>query len=304
VSASDGVVVAGAVVVGVVALVVGVAAGVVVGVCVAVDVVVGSVFVGSVTGASVVEVVVAEPSVALPFTPSAAIAPADSGARLAAVMPPPASAEISARQTRLRLALAGVIRRSESSGGRPIGRGSAQLPHKRGIRPAPIHIGRQARTSKGFVIGSTTVFPGACPDRRRANASLPQPGNGKTPAIVRSSASSLAPATLLLATARSRTTLLAGRVGNTTPGPTRNRYAWAVETVLSVLEVIFAVIVVFLVLMHSGKDAGLSGAFGVGTGTGPLGGGSMVERNLNRWTIFFSVLFVINAVILLKRPWA
>ncbi len=76
------------------------------------------------------------------------------------------------------------------------------------------------------------------------------------------------------------------------------------ETILSVLEVIFAVIVVFLVLMHSGKDAGLSGAFGVGSGTGPLGGGSLVERNLNRWTVFFSVLFVINAVILLKRPWA
>jgi preprotein translocase subunit SecG len=77
-----------------------------------------------------------------------------------------------------------------------------------------------------------------------------------------------------------------------------------VETVLSVLEIIFAVIVVFLVLMHSGKDAGLSGAFGVGSGTGPLGGGSLVERNLNRWTVFFSVLFVINAIILLKRPWA
>jgi preprotein translocase subunit SecG len=77
-----------------------------------------------------------------------------------------------------------------------------------------------------------------------------------------------------------------------------------VQTILSVLEVIFAVIVVFLVLMHSGKDAGLSGAFGVGSGTGPLGGGSLVERNLNRWTIFFSVLFVINAVILLKEPWA
>jgi preprotein translocase subunit SecG len=93
-------------------------------------------------------------------------------------------------------------------------------------------------------------------------------------------------------------------VGNALPESTRNRYAEAVETVLSVLEVIFAVIVVFLVLMHSGKDAGLSGAFGVGSGTGPLGGGSLVERNLNRWTIFFSVLFVINAVILLKRPWA
>jgi preprotein translocase subunit SecG len=30
----------------------------------------------------------------------------------------------------------------------------------------------------------------------------------------------------------------------------------------------------------------------------------MVERNLNRWTIFFAVLFVLNAIVLLKRPWA
>ncbi|HEV7584197.1 MAG TPA: preprotein translocase subunit SecG [Solirubrobacteraceae bacterium] len=76
------------------------------------------------------------------------------------------------------------------------------------------------------------------------------------------------------------------------------------ETVLSVLEVAIAVIVIFLVLMHSGKDSGLSGAFGVGSGTGPLGGGSMVERNLNRWTIFFAVLFFLNAFLLLKKPWA
>jgi preprotein translocase subunit SecG len=82
------------------------------------------------------------------------------------------------------------------------------------------------------------------------------------------------------------------------------RYPARVETILSVLQVIISVIVVFLVLMHSGKDAGLSGAFGVGSGAGPLGGGSMVERNLNRWTIFFAVLFILNAVILLKRPWA
>ena len=76
------------------------------------------------------------------------------------------------------------------------------------------------------------------------------------------------------------------------------------ETILSVFQVIISVIVVALVLMHSGKDSGLSGAFGVGSGTGPLGGGSLVERNLNRWTIFFSILFVVNAVVLLKRPWA
>ena len=76
------------------------------------------------------------------------------------------------------------------------------------------------------------------------------------------------------------------------------------ETLFSVIQVAISVIVVFLVLMHSGKDSGLSGAFGVGSGTGPLGGGSMVERNLNRWTIFFSILFLLNAIVLLKRPWA
>jgi preprotein translocase subunit SecG len=77
-----------------------------------------------------------------------------------------------------------------------------------------------------------------------------------------------------------------------------------VETIDSIIQVLLAVIVVFLVLMHSGKDSGLSGAFGVGSGQGPLGGGSMVERNLNRWTVFFAVLFFVNAIILLKRPWA
>lgn len=75
------------------------------------------------------------------------------------------------------------------------------------------------------------------------------------------------------------------------------------ETIFSVLQVGISVILVFLVLMHSGKDSGLSGAFGVGSGTGPLGGGSLVERNLNRWTVFFAVLFFLNAALLLKAPW-
>jgi preprotein translocase subunit SecG len=71
-------------------------------------------------------------------------------------------------------------------------------------------------------------------------------------------------------------------------------------TVLDIVQVILSVGVVFLILMHSGKDAGLSGAFGVGSGAGPLGGGSLVERNLNRWTVGFAVLFVINTIILIK----
>jgi preprotein translocase subunit SecG len=74
----------------------------------------------------------------------------------------------------------------------------------------------------------------------------------------------------------------------------------SVEALLSGLQVILAVIVIVLVLLHSGKDAGLSGAFGVGTGAGPFGGGSLVERNLNRWTIFFAVLFAVNVIVLLK----
>ncbi len=75
------------------------------------------------------------------------------------------------------------------------------------------------------------------------------------------------------------------------------------EAVLSILQVFIAVGLIFLVLMHSGKDSGLSGAFGVGSGQGPLGGGSLVERNLNRWTVFFALLFVGNTILLLTKPW-
>lgn len=75
------------------------------------------------------------------------------------------------------------------------------------------------------------------------------------------------------------------------------------ETVLSVIQVFFAIAIIFLVLMHSGKDAGLSGAFGVGSGAGRLGGGSMVERNLNRYTVAISILFVLNTILLLRKPW-
>jgi preprotein translocase subunit SecG len=72
------------------------------------------------------------------------------------------------------------------------------------------------------------------------------------------------------------------------------------ELILSIVQVGLAVGVIFLILMHSGKDAGLSGAFGVGTGAGPFGGGSLVERNLNRWTVAFAALFIINTIVLLK----
>lgn len=72
------------------------------------------------------------------------------------------------------------------------------------------------------------------------------------------------------------------------------------ESVLQVVQVLISVVLIFLVLLHSGKDAGLSGAFGIGGGGGGLGSGSLVERNLDRWTIFFAILFVVNTLVLLK----
>ena len=72
------------------------------------------------------------------------------------------------------------------------------------------------------------------------------------------------------------------------------------QSALSVLQVFIAVILIFLVLLHSGKDTGLSGAFGIGQTGSSFGGGSLVERNLDRWTVFFGILFVVNTLVLLK----
>jgi preprotein translocase subunit SecG len=73
-----------------------------------------------------------------------------------------------------------------------------------------------------------------------------------------------------------------------------------VFTILSIIQVIVAVVLIFLILLHSGKDAGLSGAFGIGGGGSSIGGGSMVERNLDRATVFFAVVFALNTILLLK----
>ncbi len=71
------------------------------------------------------------------------------------------------------------------------------------------------------------------------------------------------------------------------------------HTVLAVIQVFIAVVLIFLILLHSGKDAGMSGAFGVGAAGGSTGG-SLMERNLDRWTIAFAIAFVANTIALLK----
>ena len=47
--------------------------------------------------------------------------------------------------------------------------------------------------------------------------------------------------------------------------------------------------------MHDGKDAGLSGAFGVAGGSA---GTQVMQRNLTRLTIVIAVLFALNSILL------
>lgn len=62
------------------------------------------------------------------------------------------------------------------------------------------------------------------------------------------------------------------------------------------LQVVLGILIVVLVLAHSGKDAGLSGAFGIGQSQ--FGGTQVMERNLTRITVIIAVALVANTVFL------
>jgi len=69
--------------------------------------------------------------------------------------------------------------------------------------------------------------------------------------------------------------------------------------VLIVLQSLVCGLLVFLILLHSGRDAGLSGAFGVGSTSGSYGGSSaIVEKNLDRITVVVAVLFFVSTYLL------
>ncbi len=71
---------------------------------------------------------------------------------------------------------------------------------------------------------------------------------------------------------------------------------------LVVVHSINAVLLVFLVLLHSGKDAGLSGAFGVGGASSSYGGSTaVVEKNLDRVTVASAILFFVTTFFLAKQ---
>ena len=67
------------------------------------------------------------------------------------------------------------------------------------------------------------------------------------------------------------------------------------EIALSVILIITSMVMVLLVLLHKGKGGGLSDLFGGGVSS-TLGSSSVVERNLDRITIFFGVLWFVCIV--------
>ena len=69
------------------------------------------------------------------------------------------------------------------------------------------------------------------------------------------------------------------------------------EIALSVILIITSLVIVLLVLLHKGKGSGLSDMFGGGVSS-TLGSSSVVERNLDRLTIFFGLIWFVCVVAL------
>jgi len=66
---------------------------------------------------------------------------------------------------------------------------------------------------------------------------------------------------------------------------------------LAVTQVLIVVALIALVLMHSGRDAGMGG---LGFTPASQGGTHVVERNLTRLTVVVGVLFFVNSIALFK----
>ena len=72
---------------------------------------------------------------------------------------------------------------------------------------------------------------------------------------------------------------------------------------ISIVLIVTSVLMVVLVLLHKGKGGGLSDLFGGGVSSS-LGSSSVVERNLDRLTIFTGILWflcIIGLNLLLNR---
>jgi preprotein translocase subunit SecG len=69
----------------------------------------------------------------------------------------------------------------------------------------------------------------------------------------------------------------------------------AVKIGLQVLLVVANLFLILLILMHKGKGGGLSDMFGGGMSS-TLGGSTIAERNLDRFTIAMGIVWFITVV--------
>jgi preprotein translocase subunit SecG len=67
-----------------------------------------------------------------------------------------------------------------------------------------------------------------------------------------------------------------------------------------VVHVLVSLILILLILLHSGRGGGLSDMFGGGMGTSAAGS-TVMERNLDRITVGVAVVFAFTTVILALR---
>ena len=68
-------------------------------------------------------------------------------------------------------------------------------------------------------------------------------------------------------------------------------------TFFAITQVLIVVGLTSLILMHSGRDAGMSG---MGFTPASQGGTHIVERNLTRVTVLLAVLFFANSIALFR----
>jgi preprotein translocase subunit SecG len=66
------------------------------------------------------------------------------------------------------------------------------------------------------------------------------------------------------------------------------------------IHVIVSLMLVLLVLLHSGRGGGLSDMFGGGMGSAAAGS-TVVERNLDRITVATAIIFAFTTIILALR---
>lgn len=71
----------------------------------------------------------------------------------------------------------------------------------------------------------------------------------------------------------------------------------ALRVIVLVIHIMLTVGIMVFVLLHAGKGGGLSGLFG--GASGPIGGTSIVQKNLDRITIVAAAAFAVTTIALI-----